>query len=364
MAKILFLVPYPVKESPSQRFRFEQYFHLLEQHGHQYIVQSFFNTHHWRTFYAPGKGLIKVSALLLGFIKRVHILLKVSDFDFVFIHREVTPLGPPFFEWCIAKVLRRKIIYDFDDAIWLTDRKHESWYLPILKWRSKVQTICSWAYKVSCGNLYLYAYAEQFNKTVVHNPTTIDTEHTHNPSLFTADTSSQQKNNKIIIGWTGSHSTLKYLNDLEQILQRIERNYSQVEFLIIADRPPSLKLKSIQFKKWSLATEISDLSLLDIGIMPLPDDMWARGKCGFKALQYMAMEIPTIASAVGVNTSIINHGIDGFLAQTDEEWENTLTQLIEDKALRDTIGLNGRKKVCNAYSVSSNTSTFLSLFET
>lgn len=364
MSKILFLVPYPVNESPSQRFRFEQYFQLLEQRGHQHTVQSFFSNHHWRTFYYSGKSLIKAYALLLGFMKRVRILFKVSDYHFIFIHREVAPLGPPLFEWIIAKLFRKKIIYDFDDAIWLTDRNHESWYLSLLKWRSKVQTICSWAYKVSCGNLYLCAYAKQFNKNVIHNPTTIDTELVHNPLLFKAEKFSKQKNNKITIGWTGSHSTLKYLNGLEQVVQRIESKYSQVEFLVIADRLPSLKLKSLQFRKWSLATEISDLSLLDVGIMPLPDDMWARGKCGFKALQYMAMEIPTIASPVGVNTRIINHGIDGFLARTHEEWEKTLTQLIEDKSLRDTIGLNGRKKVCNAYSVLSNTSTFLSLFET
>ena len=113
----------------------------------------------------------------------------------IFIHREVAPVGPPVFEWIISKIFKKKIIYDFDDAIWLTDRKDESWILETLKWRSKIQSICRWSYKVSCGNEYLCDYARQFNERVFYNPTTIDTGNLHNPSLYKIDSK-----DKIIIG--------------------------------------------------------------------------------------------------------------------------------------------------------------------
>ncbi|MBT1702025.1 glycosyltransferase family 4 protein [Chryseosolibacter indicus] len=355
--KILFLVPYPLKESPSQRFRFEQYFNILHQRGITYEVQSFLTNKNWQLFFKPGNVHLKALALISGFMKRIAILFILFKYDFVFIHREATPVGPPVFEWLIARLFRRKIIYDFDDAIWLTDRKNESRLLRVLKWRSKVSSICRWSYKVSCGNNYLCNYALQFNPNVIYNPTTIDTVNLHNPSLY-----KKHPTEAITIGWTGSHSTLKYLKEIERMLKILEDEFPQIRTVVIADRPPDLSLNSLVFKKWNINTEIEDLYQFDIGIMPLPDDEWSNGKCGFKALQYMAMEIPTIASPVGVNTRIINHKIDGFLASSANEWKTYLELLIKDRALRLRIGKEGRQKVISSYSVPSNTNNFLSLF--
>ncbi len=356
-SSILFLVPYPPQESPSQRFRFEQYFHALEQNGHRYDVQSFLDSRNWQSFYTSGKILKKVTALLSGFVKRFGILFRVPSYDFVFIHREAAPLGPPVFEWIIAKMLRKKIIYDFDDAIWMTDKTHESFIAKVIRWRGKVRTICAWSYKVSCGNEYLCAFARQYNSTIMYNPTTIDTENLHNPQK----TKPADKKN-ITIGWTGSHSTLKYLNLVEAVLARLEQRYPQIEVLIIANQKPDLQLKSFKFLSWQLETEAEELANIDIGIMPLPDDEWAKGKCGFKALQYMAMEIPTVVSGVGVNSTIVDHGMNGFLASSEEDWFNFLSRLVNDPELRKTMGESGRKKVIGHYSVSSNASNFLSLF--
>jgi glycosyltransferase involved in cell wall biosynthesis len=359
--KILFLVPYPLHESPSQRFRFEQYFTLLQDHGYTYTVQSFLNSSDWHVFFRVGGIFIKLKALAFGFSKRVIVLFKSPMYDFVFIHREAAPLGPPIFEWILAKILQRKIVYDFDDAIWFTDRKNESALLKIGKWRSKVGNICAWSHKVSCGNDYLREYAALFNKNVIYNPTTIDTENLHNPALFKLTNSDP---NKIRIGWTGSHSTLKYLNEIEDVLKKILRENPHVEFLVIADRKPDLPLlPSIIFIPWNPITEIRNLLLFDIGVMPLPDDSWAKGKCGFKALQYMAMEIPAVASPVGVNSKIIDEGLNGFLCITSNDWEIALKKLIEDPKLRREMGLRGREKIIKNYSLRSNASTFLSLFE-
>lgn len=299
--------------------------------------------------------MLFLKAYFLHYLK----IFKVINYDFVFIHREILPVGPPILEWFIAKILRKKIIYDFDDAIWNTDLKYEPRLQKILKWRSKVASICKWSYKVSCGNEYLCSYALQYNSSVVLNPTTIDTDGLHNPALYAVN-----KNQKeIIIGWTGTHSTLKYLHDITPILKHLETTNSQVRFVVIADKKPDLDLKSISFVPWSKEHEGQDLMKFDIGIMPLTDDKWSQGKCGFKALQYMALGIPCVASPVGVNKKIIDHASNGFLCTTSSQWQGALSTLISDVQLRKEMGVRAREKVIKDYSVDSNAAVFLSLFQ-
>jgi glycosyltransferase involved in cell wall biosynthesis len=354
--KILFLVPYPLKESPSQRFRFEQYFETLIKNNCTYQVQSFLSITGWQILYKPGRLFNKAWIIFSGFLKRLFILSRLSSFDYVFIHREAAPVGPPVLEWLIAKIFRKKIIYDFDDAIWLTDKVKEGVLEKIIRWRSKVSSISRWSYKVSCGNEYLCDYARKYNQHIVLNPTTIDTVGLHIPTI------EKKSTNNIVVGWTGSHSTLKYLTGVESALHYLEKKYPLLQILIIADQKPDLALRSLIFLPWNKETETADLAMADIGIMPLPDDEWAKGKCGFKALQYMSMEIPTIVSPVGVNTKIVEPGVNGFFATTQEEWITTIDLLINDSTLRQRLGENGRKKVVDSYSVDSNASTFLSLF--
>jgi len=354
--KILFLVPYPLKESPSQRFRFEQYFEAMTQAGHLYKIQTFLNSHDWQNF-STSNMLMKGLAVVKGFFKRFFILFIVPKYDRVFIHREATPMGPPIIEWIIAKVFRKKIIYDFDDAIWLTDRTIETVLFRIIKFRSKVAALCRWSYRVSGGNEYLCNFAREYCSQVHLNPTTIDTNLLHNPALYKVD----KKSGNLVIGWTGSHSTLKYLKSIESILIELEQKYYQLEFLIIADCKPQLALKNLRFVPWSIDSEISSLLESDIGLMPLPDDEWAKGKCGFKALQYMAMEIPTVVSPVGVNTSIVDHGVNGFVCTSPQEWVKYISALIDDKSLREQMGKRGRQKVIDQFSVDSNRDNFLSL---
>lgn len=352
---ILFIIPYPIGESPSQRFRFEQYFTVLKQQGHEYETQSFLNLENWKLFYSKGNWDRKLYALLWGFLRRINAIIKSINFDIVFIHRESAPLGPPIFEWVISKILGKKIIYDFDDAIWLTDKTSESSIEKIIKWRSKVASICKWSYKISCGNAYLCDYAKKYNSNVILNPTTIDSDQflQQNENLL-------KLQRPLVIGWTGSHSTLKYLQIVENSLKKVITNH---EFHVIANKEPQLKSIKYKFIKWNKKSEVTDLSKFDIGIMPLPDDLWSRGKCGFKALQYMSMGIPCVASPVGVNTTIINHGVNGFLASNNHDWVKYLSLLISDEALRKKISINGRDTVIKNYSLKSNSETFLSLFE-
>jgi glycosyltransferase involved in cell wall biosynthesis len=357
--KILFLAPYPLGQAPSQRFRFEQYLKLLEEKDFWISFQSFWDEKTWAILYKPGFVLQKTTGFIKGIARRFAILFQLSKIDFIFIHRESLPIGPPFIEWIIGKVLRKKIIYDFDDAIWLPNTSEENRLIAFLKWHSKVSSICKWSHKVSCGNSFLANYALLFNKNVVINPTTIDTVHLHNPSQFSIN----KVATPVVIGWTGTHSTLSYLNYLIPVFKKLEEIFSgQLRILIIANKDPKLNLRFIDFKFWSAQTEIEDLLQIDIGVMPLSNDIWAKGKCGFKALQYMALGIPAVASPVGVNKEIIDNKINGFLCGSETEWLACFEKLIADVRLRNQIGGAGRKKIIDNYSVLSNSSNFLGLF--
>lgn len=352
---IIFLATYPQGISPGQRFRFEQYCQLLSKNYDLNIVHLLSVSQLDRR-----KSIGNWLRIFSGIARRCYHFLLATRYNYVFIFREALPFGPPVFEFLLSRVMGKKIIYDFDDTIWLTDNINESWLQRTLRWRRKVALICKWSHTVSVGNTYLADFARLYNDRVIINPTTIDTESLHNPALYKRK---PRNSDSTIIGWTGSHSTLKYLKEIESALQAIERKYPSVNFLVIADQQPNLTLHNLIFIPWNKETEIEDLLQIDIGIMPLPDDDWTKGKCGFKALQYMALEIPAVVSPVGVNREIVDHGINGFWCQTETDWIDSIEKLISNKVLIKKMGENGRKKVKDRYSVLSNTSNFLSLFE-
>lgn len=296
----------------------------------------------------------KGMAILGGLLRRFFLLFRLSKYDYLFIHREATPIGPPFFEFIAAKILRKKIIYDFDDAIWIPNYSEANSLFSILKGYPNVKFICRWAYKVSCGNEYLCNYALQYNTRVFYNPTTIDTQHLHNQVK-------DQNTSKVVIGWTGSHSTIRYMEEVIPILAELEQKYD-FEFLVISDLKPEYTLKSLRYIKWNKSTEINDLLRMNIGIMPLRDDKWAQGKCGFKALQYMALGIPAIVSPVGVNTRIVDDNVNGFICAESKQWKAAIEKLLAHPEERFRLALNTRKKIEEAYSVSSNTDNFIRLF--
>lgn len=351
---IIFLFPYPLNEAPSQRFRFVQYLDSLKDKGYRFETHAYLSDNAWKILYQPGHFFSKFLRIVRGYINRLLLLPKIKRFDYVFIHREAAPLGPPIIEFLIAKVLRKKIIYDFDDAIWLPNFSESNKFFSFIKWYSNAKILCKWAYKVSCGNEYLCNFARQFNSNVVYNPTTIDTVNYHNKI-------SNQHKQKFVIGWTGSHSTTRYLHEIVAVLKELEKKYS-FELQVIADIPPEIDLASFKFITWQKDTEITDLLAFNIGIMPLVDDPWAAGKCGFKALQYMALGIPALVSPVGVNTRIVDDGVNGFICKTPADWQFAIEKLMNDHVLLDTMAQNTRKKIIEQYSVESNTANFIALF--
>jgi glycosyltransferase involved in cell wall biosynthesis len=356
--RILFLIPYPPGRAPSQRFRFEQYLDILAAHGYQYRLAPFLSEATWRILYQPGQAVQKALGILQGFGRRIAHLLAAPSYDFVFVHREAAPLGPPIFEWLLTKVLRKRLIYDFDDAIWLANTSEANKIAASFKWHHKVDSICRWAYKNSCGNSYLAAYARQFNPRVIINPTTIDTVHLHNQLR------DQLASGPLVVGWTGTHSTLKYLLPIVPVLAQLEAEGVTFEFRVISNKPPEFDqpLRSLRFVPWQKATEIPDLLNFHVGLMPLEDDKWAQGKCAFKALQYMALGIPALVSPVGMNTEVVQDDYNGYICNEATDWHYHLRQLLTDAGHRQAIGQAARETIEQRYSVASNTPNFLKLF--
>ena len=352
---ILFLVPYPMKHAPSQRFRVELFLPELDKKGICYSVQSFLDENAWEQLYKGGSMLQKGYGVAKGFARRSKkILFGLKKFDYVFIHREASPLGPPVFEWLISKIFKKKIIYDFDDAIWIPNTSKENKIVSWVKAFWKVKFICRWSYKVVGGNDYLCDFALEHNKQVIKIPTCVDTVGQHNRLK-------DQQTKKVVIGWTGSHSTMKFLDELVPVLAIVKQKYP-VEFVVISNKSPQFELAGLRYIPWNESTEVEDLLKINIGLMPLDPDPWCEGKCGFKLIQYLSLGIPAVASPVGVNRDIIEQGINGFLCNTNDEWIQALSFLIENPAVRATMGKAGREKIEREFSIQSQMGKFLHLF--
>ncbi len=352
---IFFVVPYPLDSVPGQRFRFEQYLPMFREQGIKYEVHSFLTPATNKILYKKGFYGRKIGGVLMGIIRRTILLGSIRSATVVFIFREAAPLGPPLFEWIITNLFRKKVIYDFDDSIWLTDKKSENFFQRFLKWRSKVGFICKKSCLVCCGNEYLATFSRTYNRNVKVVPTIIDTNWYQPGYLSQPDT--------IIIGWSGSVTTVEHFKFAIPMLTELRKKYgNRISFKIIGDGDyfnESLNIKGIP---WSRQTELQDLAEITIGIMPLPDDPWTRGKCGLKGLQYMALGIPTVMSPVGVNKEIIQDGENGFIADSPDEWIEKISRLIDDANLRGHLGSRGRKTVEERFSIISQQDDYRSMF--
>lgn len=353
--KILFIVPHRLNRSPGQRFRFEQYLQYLQECGFSYTYSYLINEKDDRIFYSPGNIFKKSLIMIKSIFIRLKDVWRAKNYDIIFIYREAVFFGSALFER-LFKLSGKPIVFDYDDAIWLMDVSDNNRAFRWIKRPSKVATIIKKSSIIFAGNAYLADYAKKHNQNVAVIPTTIDTDYYKRVAIKKAE-------NTICIGWTGSATTLKHFELAIPFLKIIKHKYPQVIIHLISDVPFITDELEIVFIKWNRTQEVADLCYFDIGIMPLPNDAWAKGKCGFKGLQYMALEIPAIMSPVGVNTEIIKHGENGFLADTVSEWITYLSLLIEDKNLRDKLGKAGRKTIEDTYSFHSQKNRYLQLLQ-
>jgi glycosyltransferase involved in cell wall biosynthesis len=342
--KICALMPYPFDTTPSQRFRIEQWQPYLENENIQLDYYSFINKELNETLYKEGQTFAKISHLSIALLRRFSHVFAVRNYDLVFIHRGVSIIGPAFLER-IVKVMGIPIIYDFDDSIFMADSSNVNRLFSWTKFVGKVKRICRLSSSVTVGNSYLSEYAKQYNDNVYIIPTSIDTEH------YQPLKDGKNENGRVVVGWTGSSTSQYHLEAFEPTLAQLLKKRDDVEIRVISNREPEFKEIPYTWREWSPETEVKEISEIEIGIMPTPDDEWSRGKCALKALQYMALGIPAICTDMGANRDVIEQGKNGFLAKGQEEWLKYFDMLIEDKTLRNNLGDEARNTVVEKYSM-------------
>ncbi|HEX9723805.1 MAG TPA: glycosyltransferase family 4 protein [Vicinamibacteria bacterium] len=340
--KILALVPSEKDVNPGQRFRIEQWEPLLKKRGVELTYAPFSFPALSRVLCQPGYRARKTSLMAAAFLRQTRSILRSRRFDLVYLFREASLIGPALIESLVA-LLRTPIVFDFDDAIFVPYKSPSNGYLSFLKFFGKTARVCKISRAVMAGNSYLAEYAKRYSDDVTIVPTTIDTD------VYRPEVRHRTRNNLPVIGWTGSYSTIQYLLAVAPALARLAKQ-RPFRLVVVGNAAPEIPGVTIEFRKWRSSTEVEDLADIDAGIMPLPDDPWSRGKCGLKALQYMALGIPPVVSPVGVNTEIVNDNVNGLVAGTEEEWIEKLRSLLTDPALRNRLGRAARQTVEERYS--------------
>ncbi len=345
MARILFIASHRPDRAPGQRFRFEQYFGHLQRNGYQCELSYLVEENDDRVLYQRGHYLDKARFVQRCISKRKADVARMNDYDIIFLFREALMTRSTRFEKAFRRS-RAKLVFDFDDAIWLQNVSEANRSWAWIKDPGKTSKIIGLCDLVFAGNAYLADYARRYNPNVTIVPTTIDTDE-YRPRTKAGE-------GPVCIGWSGSITTIQHFQYAIPALQRLKQRFGdRITIRVVGDGSYRLPELGIEGLPWRRDTELADLGAMDIGIMPLPDDEWAKGKCGLKGLQYMGMGLPTIMSPVGVNGEIITDGVDGFLATTTDEWVEKLSRLVEDADLRRRMGEAARRTVEQRYSVTA-----------
>lgn len=349
--KLLVLTPNP-SSAASTRFRLEQFFPLLARAGVTAELHPFLDEDAFRLLYRPGAALRKVGAGIRAVVGRVVDLVRALDAGGVLIHREAALVGPPLFEALLTFGLRRPVIFDLDDAVWVpyASPTYGRLLSQLLKAPGKTHFTMSRAATVIAGNSHIADYARRFNSQVEIIPTVVDTDEFH-PRPAT--------NGIPVLGWIGTHSSLQYLRAIVPALQELAQRRRFVVRVVGAELDaPGVTVENVP---WTLAGEVADFQSLDIGLYPLVEDAWSLGKSGFKAIQYMACGVPVVASPVGATTEMIRDGENGFFARADGEWVARLEQLIDSAALRRELGGHGRADAVAHWSLAAHGPRFVDI---
>ena len=337
--KILYLTKY-TRLAGSSRMRSYQYFPYLEEAGMQVTVKPFFDDAYLKDFYAGKKN---ISAVLKSYIKRLGVLFSVVSYDRVVIEKEIFPFLPALAEWML-KLLGIQYIVDYDDAIF---HNYDQSANPIIKnfLGNKIANVMRFSGTVVAGNQYLADYAARSGaKNIEIIPTVIDLE--RYPIKQNAD------DEQFIVGWIGTKTTFeKHLLPCKDWIKALQIQDPNIRFHIVGITEDMDLGKNVQYIRWTEETEVAEILKMDIGLMPLQDSKWEKGKCAYKLIQYAACGIPGIASDVGMNREVTVPGETGILASVDEEWIQAIKTLKSNTELRHQMGRNARKKVEERYCI-------------
>lgn len=345
---VLFLPKYG-PQAASARYRFLQYIPFLQARGVRCEVSPLFDDIYLARRFATGRPPpLQVAEALVRRVRAV-ISARARSYDLLVLHYEALPYAPPLLE----RLLRQQgtpYLYDYDDAIF-HNYDQSRLLRPFLK--DKIREVIAGAAAVLAGSEYLADYARAVNRRVELLPTVIDLARYPMKDIAGDRDGAGAEDRPFTVGWIGSPSTAAYLPAVAPALRALAQE-GPLRLLLIGSGEvalPGLPCPgvTVEVRPWQEAREVEDLLELDVGIMPLPDTPWARGKCGFKLIQYMACGLPVVASPVGANRDIVRHGESGLLAQTETEWLAALRRLRADRALRAALGGAGRAEVAARY---------------
>lgn len=354
LKRVLFIAHHRLDRAPGQRYRFEQYFDHFRENGIECVLSNLLDEEDDRNLYAPKNYWNKLKIAVKSYFKRRKDLKRVEDFDLVVIYREALLTRGTSFERRVAKK-GVPMLFDFDDAIWVKDMSAGNKWLSFLKSSDKMDKVLPLCTHVTAGNEYLANFAKTHNKSVSIVPSTIDCK-----KYVPMGRSSE----KITIGWVGSHTTVKHFELVTKVYKNLIQKYGdKIEFKVIGD--PLYRNKDLNLigERWENEREVELFNSIDIGVMPLEEDNWTKGKCGMKGLLYMSVGKPAVMSAVGMNCDIIDHGVNGYVPKGEEEWFKVLSDLIESESLRNEIGAKARATVLKRFSVESQKDVLLRTYQ-
>ena len=349
--RILFLPKYNYS-GPSSRYRTHQFIPFFEERGITCDVNAFFPDSHIEKINAGKRGA-KLS-IVWNILRRFNIILKARKYDLLIIEKEMIPYFPGVIEW-IFKLLKIRYILDYDDAIFHNYDKNGKSYIRFFL-SLKMPNIMSNAAHIITGSTYLYKYAKQFTDEVIKIPTVIDINK-YSAKDFT-------NNNDFVIGWVGSYYTSQYVVDLFPALDKFTAKYNVKIRLMGFNKallPISLKDR-VEIIEWNEKTEVEEIAKFTVGIAPLHNTPFARGKCAFKSVQYLACGIPFVTSPIEANAETVAHDVNGFHAKTNDEWFKYLEYfyLNRDKVIE--FGMRNRKVVEERYTIQSQLPVYVELF--
>ncbi|NPV72995.1 MAG: glycosyltransferase family 4 protein [Pelotomaculum sp.] len=344
--RVLFLTTASWNDPPS-RYRVHQYLPGLRKMGIAARCRAGVSDYVYKRF-APYRGWwAKAVFFGLGALSRIMACLVIWRYDVVFIQRLVLPHVFPLPEMLVclvARLLGKRIVFDFDDAIFATSPHRKKTLAERFTDANRVARIIARCDAIIAGNTYLAGYARQYNRNVTVIPTCIDL------ARYPVKKAEKAPGEPCVIGWIGMPGSLPYLNILKPVFQEIAAKHN-ILVRIIGGRDYDCPGVRVEHRPWTYTDEVNWILSFDIGVMPLTESEEARGKCGLKLLQYMAAGIPAVASPVSANREIVMDGVNGYLAAFAEEWTEKLCSLIRSPRLRRAMGERSRVTVEQHFSL-------------